>query len=408
MRSLALLALPLLALAAPVLAEPGLPDEASVAAALDAHPSVLAARERVGAARAGADARAVGPHELTFTGSYTRRSIDLEGDFDEFDAELTRAFRLPGKARLDRAIGTHQVDAAENLAEDARHQAALVLAGHWWDWLEASAAARVDQRAVGNLETALHAVERRAELGDASLLEVDQARAALGAARVLAEESVGQAALARARLETHFPSLALPAEAPDIPQPDIDPATLERFGDLVIANSHEIAAAEAEARAMASYAERTRLDRMADPSIGVRLFSERGGAERGAGLVFSIPFGGSHRAALADQAAAQASAATAEASLARFEVLETAQADIADARYRLAAWRRAREALEAQMSALLRQRRGLELGEIDLADLLLAERMTHDAFRSEALARAAAQRAVTMIRIDSHELWLAD
>jgi hypothetical protein len=60
------------------------------------------------------------------------------------------------------------------------------------------------------------------------------------------------------------------------------------------------------------------------------------------------------------------------------------------------------------MSALLRLRRGLELGEIDLADLLLGERMTHEAFRTEATARAAAQRAITKIRIDSHELWLAD
>ncbi|TIX49235.1 TolC family protein [Alteraurantiacibacter aquimixticola] len=407
MRKLALSPL-LLALAAPVAAEPGLPDEASVAGALDAHPSVLAARERVGAARAGADARAVGPHELTFTGSYTRRNIDLEGDFDEFDAQLTRAFRLPGKARLDRAIGTHQVDAAENMAEDARHQAALILARHWWDWLEASAAARVDERAVANYRSALNAVRRREELGDASLLEVDQAEAALGSARVLAEQSAGEAQVARSRLQTHFPSLAIPVEAPEVPAPDAEPDSLDRYRDLVIANSHEIAAAEAQARAMGSYAERTRMDRIADPSFGVRLFSERSGAERGAGLVFSIPLGGRHRGALADQAAAEAGAASADAALARFTVLETAETDLAEARLRLSSWQRAREALDAQMSALLRQRRGHELGEIDLADLLLAERMTHESFRTEAVARAAAQRAVTQLRIDSHELWLAD
>ena len=66
------------------------------------------------------------------------------------------------------------------------------------------------------------------------------------------------------------------------------------------------------------------------------------------------------------------------------------------------------EAVAAQMAALVKLRRGHELGEIDLADLLLGERMVHDAFRMEAQARAEAARAVTKLRIDSHELWLAD
>lgn len=392
----------------PALAEPGLPDAAQVAEALDAHPSVLAAQQRVAATRAGAEARAIGPHELTFSGSYVRRDTRPDGGFNEFDTQLSRSFRLPGKARLDREIGEHQVDAAENMAEDVRHQAALVLAGHWWDWLEAAAAARVDLQAVSNLERSLAAIRRRVELGDAALLDADLADAALGQARILAEQSSGEALLARGRLETHFPALTLPADAPDVPQPSAEPAMLATLRDQVLTNSHEIAAAEAQADALAATAERARLERTADPSLGARLFSERGGEERGAGLVFSIPLGGGHRAALANEAAAASSAATADAMLARFTVRETADADLAQATFRINAWNRAREALDAQMSALQRLRRGHELGEIDLADLLLGERLTHEAFRTEAVARAQAQRAITQIRIDSHQLWLAD
>ena len=147
---------------------------------------------------------------------------------------------------------------------------------------------------------------------------------------------------------------------------------------------------------------------MADPSLGVRVFSERGGAETGAGLVFSMPFGGSRRGAIADQAMAEADAALAEARMARFAVQETSAADLAQARFRIESWQRAREGLRAQMAVLARMRRGHELGEIDLADLLLTERMTHDAFTMEVDARAKAQRAVTQLRIDSHDLWLAD
>lgn len=402
------LILPLLALSAPLAAEPGLPDEAQVATALDAYPAVEAAQQRVSAARASARARSASPHDFTVTGSYTRRSVDLEGEFDEFDAELMRGIRLPGKARLDRQIGVHLVDAAENMAEDTRHQAALVMAQHWWDWLSAHAAAQVDQRAATNLETALAAVQRRVELGHASALEVDQAEAALGAARVRAAQSSGEANLARTRLATHFPALALPLEAPEIPAPNIAQGELERISALVIMNSHEIAAAEAQSRAVEASARRIRLDRVADPSLGVRVFSERGGAETGAGLVFSMPFGGSRRSALADQAAAEADAALAEARMARFAVQETAASDLAQAQFRIESWERAREALRAQMSVLTRMRRGHELGEIDLAELLLAERMTHDAFSMEVAARAEAQRAITQLRIDSHELWLAD
>lgn len=392
----------------PVRAEPGLPDAEEVAEALAAHPSVLAAQQRVAATRARARARTIGPHELTVSGSYVRRDTRLGEAFDEFDTQLTRSFRLPGKARLDRAIGVHEVDAMENLAEDVRHQVALVLAGHWWDWLEAAAAAKVDMQAVSNLESALAAIRRRVELGDAALLDADLAEAALGQAQILAEQSAGEARLARGRLAAHFPALTLPAEAPDVPRPEADPAMLVNLRDQVLANSHEIAAAQAQATAMAAAAERARMERTADPSLGVRLFSERGGEESGVGLVFSMPLGGGHRAALANEAASASSAAMADATLARFMVRETADADLAEATFRITAWQRARTALDAQMSALQRLRRGYELGEIDLADLLLGERQTHEAFRTEAVARAKAQRAITQIRVDSHQLWLAD
>lgn len=400
--------MPLLFLAAPSAAETGLPDEAAVSLALDDHPSVVAARAQLQAAEARANGLKKGTHEFTFSGSYVRRSIDLEGDFDEYDAQLSRSVRLPGKAKLDRQIGAYGIEAASNMAEDARHQTALLLAMHWFDWLSASAQARIDRAAVANYEKALAALTRRMELRDAAQLEVDLSSAALASARLAAEKSAGLTSLARIRLETHFPALALPQEAPDIPLPEIADARLSQLRDHVIGNSHEIAAAEAEAQRMAAVASRASKDRFADPSIGLRLFSERGGAERGAGVVFSVPLGGGHRKALADEASAGASAALAEEQLARFSVQETADADVSEARYRIAAWVRSRETVEAQMAALMKLRRGHELGEIDLADLLLGERMAHDAFRMETEARAEAMRAITKLRIDSHELWLAD
>lgn len=400
--------LPLMALAAPLAAEPGLPDEPVVLRALDDHPRVAAARARVEAARAKANGLQRGAYEFTVQGTYQRRNVKGGGEFDEFDAQLSRPLRLPGKARLDREIGEHGLEVAENLAEDARHEAALMLASHWFDWLSAGEQERVDRAAVENYEKALAALERRRDLRDASQLEVDRAQAALAEAKRMLEQSSGLVALARSRLEVKFSGLQLPPQAPEIPAPRIADARLTQLGDLVVQNSHLITAAKARSAQMAAAADRADADRIADPTVGLRLFSEFGGLERGAGVVVSIPLGGGYRKAQANQAGATASAAMAEERLARFDVREIAKADVAEARYRLAAWERSREAVDAQMTALAKLRRGQDLGEIDLADLLLGERMVHNAFRTEAQARAEAMRAITRLRIDSHELWLAD
>lgn len=407
-RRLALIALPASVFATPLAAEPGLPPEEAVASALLDHPSVIAAHARLEAVRARSEATAKGPYEFTVQGSYVRRNVNGGAAFDEYDAQLSRPIRLPGKARLDRDIGAQAAIVAENVAEDARHEAALLLAARWFDWLSASAQAEVDRAAVGNYETALAAIKRRRDLRDASQLDVDQAEAALAEARRSLEQSSGFAMLARTRLAAQFPGLALPQQAPEVPLPAMADARLSQLGDLVVANSHMIAAAAAESARMAAVADRARADRMADPTIGLRLFSEFGGLERGAGVVVSMPLGGGHRRAIASEASAGASAARADEQLARFDVAETANADMTEARFRIASWQRAREAVAAQMAALEKLRRGHQLGEIDLADLLLGERMVHDAFRREAESRTEAMRAITKLRIDAHDLWLGD
>lgn len=401
----------LLAVAAPASiawAEPGLPDHAAVVAALDAHPAVQAAQARTSAARAEARSLARGTQEFTVAGSYVKRSVDREGRYDEYDAQLTRPIRLPGKARLDREIGDFGVTAAENMAEDARHQAALILSDAWWDWLGASAEAQVDRQAVDNFAALLTAVRRRVALRDAAQLDADQVEAALGTARVAAAQSAGREIRARARLATQFPDLALPQTMPDVPSPELPAGGLAGFHDQILARSHEIAAAEARSQMMAAHAARVRQDRLADPSVGVRLFSERNGAERGAGVLFSMPLGGGYRGAMADKADAEATAAAADLMAARNAIREVAETDMAEAQYRHASWLRSRESLNAQVAALLKLRRGHAAGEIDLADVLYAERQAQDGFRAEALARTEAMRALTRIRIDSHQLWIND
>lgn len=390
------------------MAEPGLPDPAAVAAALEGHPTATAADARARSARATAQALAAGPHEFTMTGSVVNRSIRNEGGFAEFEAQISRPLRLPGKARLDRQIGAAGVRYARNMAEDARHHLALQLAQHWWDWMGAAAQAHVDRQAVGNAQSLLASVTRRVGLRDAGLIEQDQAQAALGAIRAAAAASQARETVARARLMAQFPGFPLPAVAPDVGVPGEPAGGLAMLHDRILGRSHELAAAQALAQQAQASADRARRDRVADPSVGLRVFSDKGGMERGGGLVFSMPFGGGFRSAAADRAAADAGTAEAELQAVQRDIHETADADLAGAEGGIAAWQQARAALDAQVAALQKMRRGHALGEIDLSDLLTTERLVHDAFRAEAAARVEAQRALTSLRIDAHQLWIVD
>lgn len=385
-----------------------LPPEAVVGAVLDQHPSVEAASQRVAAAQAEAGMLRKGPHEVTVSGSYIRRSVDREGGFDEFDGTFSRAVRLPGKAALDRRAGSLGVEVAQNRQEDARHQAALMLSDRWHDWQIAGELVRVDAQAVDNYREERRAIRDRAEAGDASWLDVDQVESALALAEARLAESRAAEARARIALSSGFPELPLPPEAPAMALPELPPESIEQLRQLVIARSHEIGAAARDAERMDTMAARAQRDRRADPSVGVRMFSERSGAERGAGVVFSMPLGGGYRREAAERARAEAGAARFDEARVRREVEEAARADAVAVTTRMDAWEAAGRAVQAAESAAARSDRGYRMGAIDLADRLYVRRQQLEARRAEVMARGEALRAILKLRIDSHTVWAPD
>jgi len=392
--------------AGPALAEPGLPPEAAVAAALDNHPSVLAARARIGSARADARMLAVGPQEVVVQGTIQRRDVSGVGMVPEYDLQFTRPFRLPGKAAIDRRVGAAEISGADNRADDARHQAALMLSRQWWAWTGAAAESRTLGAAADLMATAVAATRQRLRLRDASALELDTAQAAEAAARAAALQAAARETGARALLAASFPDLPLPAAAPPLPVPALPAEGPARLAVLVVERSHEIGAAVADlARAQALQARAAR-DRIADPSIGLRGFSEQGGKERGFGLIFSMPLGGRSRSAAADKASALSAAATADLVATRSVIDAMAAEDAALAVGYLKAWEQTQIAADAAMAAASRQRAGYKLGGVDLAERLLAERLARDAALDEVKARTLAMEAITRLRVDSHTLWM--
>jgi outer membrane protein TolC len=289
--------------------------------------------------------------------------------------------------------------------EDARHQVSLMFAGLWFDWLVSAELRRNEQASAKLLEQELRALERRRDLRDASQLEVDQAQAALDQALGQAAQTAAGETQARVRLLANFTDLPLPETVPDLGQPELPEQALEDLRGLVISRSHEILAADREAARLDVVARRTDKDRMADPSVGVRVFSERSGMERGAGLVFQMPLGGGYRKAQAQQASAEAHAATFDLASVRRMVEATADADLADVRSRMETWQRFASAVRSAGQAAERSAIGYRLGATDLADLLLIRRQHHDARRMEIMARGDALRALLKLQIDAHVIW---
>lgn len=396
----------LASVATPALAQNSdLPPASVVERVLESQPRVAAGKARIDASQAQAAALRRGTSEFTAEGSISRRSIDNEGNFVDYDASLSRPFRLPSKAKLDRAAGAIGVSIAENQFEDSRHQAALSLATLWYDWLLAADLHRNSVVLVENQRALANSTRHRMDVRDASDLEFQQASSAEALAQAQASDAVAQRDRARALLEIHYPDLPLPDEAPALAEP-ILPANLIDLTRLIVERSHEIFAAAGTAEREAIMARRARLDRFADPSLGVRVFSERSGQERGAGLTASLPLGGGHRRALADQAIAQASAARAEQTIVEREVRANAEADAAELRARFSAWQASRDAVaRAEKSASLATR-GQQLGAIDLSDRLYAERQANEARAQELNARATVARLILKLRIDAHELWI--
>ena len=406
-RRRALLALALaLALPAAAAAEPDfLPPEDLALRALLAQPEVRAADAAAQAAAADARALAVGSNEWEAILIPQRRSVDPNLRYREFEGQISRRIRLPGKAALDREIGATALTAARLGIDDATHQAARRLGQDWMGWLRARALAQAAQAQQALLKQARAALARRVQLGDAARRELEQMDAELAQAQAEAVRAAGEAEAARKALAATYPGLPLPEAMPALPDPAPLPGGVGYWRDLIIARSHEIGIAQQQALHQQAVAARARADRLPDPSLGLRVLDDRGGAERAVGLVVSMPLGGRYRRDVAAREAARADMAEAEADGVRRTIAREAQAtaDLAETRH--AEWQAMQAAAAAQDAAAARTRRAWELGEAPLAEWLLAQRSARQARAAEVRSRLDALEAALRVRIDSHELW---
>ncbi len=401
----ALACAPGLALAQP--AAPGwLPSPAQVQAALQSQPAVRAAAERVQAAAATQRALEAGSHEFQASSTLQRRQVAGEQRrYGEWELGISRTIRLPDKARLDREIGSSTRSVADLRLEDAEHQAARRLLDAWMDWMRSTAVAADAAAQDQLLAREREALARRVALGDAASRELDvlDAERATQAAQTLMARDAALAT--RQALAMGFPGISVPLAAPALPEPPELPGTPQDWRARIVQESAEIAMADGETMRLSKVAERARADRRPDPTLGVRLLSDRGGAERVVGVVFSIPLGTDYRRAQADTESANAAAAEAEAADVRRGIEQSAWLSVQAAQSKYAQWQSHRQALSVQTSAQARTRRAWELGEAPLGEYLQSLRSLRQAHLAETQVRVDALQAALRVRIDAHAMW---
>lgn len=382
------------------------PEASSAEAAIEALPMVAAALSGIEVSSARADALARGPYGFQINVMPTVRHERHGPTYSEWEASLSHPWRLPGKERIDRAIGAVGQEAADLAVEDARHIGARLLLERWFRWLRDAASANLAARHVANLREQRAAIALRVERGDLAALDLDRADAAVAQAEVTVERSQLSREQARSALAQQFPSLVVPAAVPAIPvppAPDEDEAVIVQ---RILSRSHEIALAEAATRRQGLLADRAAADRHPDPSVGVRFLDEVDSTQHAVGLVFSIPLAGRGQAATALAETRLISTAEAEAA-AVAQTIELEARQLAQARARgLQTWQATKRALLASTAALQRMERAWQLGEVGFADVALARRDQQDAEQTEQMARIDALETQLLIEIDSHRRWV--
>ena len=399
---LMLLLWPLAALAADA---PDLPPAAQVGKALRAHPLVRAASAGIQIEEANRDRLAAGPHEFSLKlSTQQRRERPLGLNYREHEIGIERAIRLPGKAAKDAELGAAGVEQARFALADALHEGARLLLGRWFEWQREAAAASEWAAQVETLRRQHEVVGKRVGAGDAAKLEELLAGAQLAQAQ-------GQQAQAGNRLESaalefaqHFPGIALPAQVA-IDGPPAIADSPEAWRERILAHNHELAVARGSSLRGRLAAQRLEAERVPDPTVGLRLGSERDGQERIVGVQLTIPLPGSGRAASARAGAAEADAASAREALVLARVEAEAQRTVRLAQSSRAQWLRLIEVAQRMDDNVRLLEKAWRLGEGQFTELQNARRQAIESRLAATQVRLDASEARYRLLLDAHRLW---
>jgi outer membrane protein TolC len=142
-----------------------------------------------------------------------------------------------------------------------------------------------------------------------------------------------------------------------------------------------------------------------DPTVGLRVGQARSGGERFIGFALSLPFGGEHRGAVADVAAARAAVAAQRLIDAERRAQLDATLRLREAQATRALWRDQAEAAQRLDQVAQGLQRAYQLGEGSLNDLVAARRLAIEQQLSAAGSAVDAWMARQRLALESGMLW---
>jgi outer membrane protein TolC len=408
MNSLLLIAALLLAAPAAGAAEgsyPDLPSPAQVNSALGSNINVMTATTGLKLEQSNQRKWEAGNHEFNLrTGSAHRDVANTGQRLKEWDVALERPIRLFGKSTLDSEIGAEGVTHAQYALGDARHEAGRTLLHLWFNWQRADAQADQWRQQVDILHKLADMTEKRLLAGDIPRLEVNQAHAAVAQAEVSLQQAMMHSSLAAAELRRQFPALVLP-QHPASAEPQAVGHGLDYWRPQILADNHLLGMAHAESHIQELLAQRSRADRLPDPTVGVRYSSEMGGNEKVTGVYLMVPFSFGLRSATAESAGYQAEIAAERENSIRQQLENDIYSSYTQATGSYAAWRQAREAAASVRQNADLMAHAYSLGESGLPEVLTARRLALESALAETMAQFDANEARYRLLLDAHQLW---
>lgn len=386
---------------------PDLPPLNVVTVVMANSPQVKAAEAGIDLEQANARRLSAGPYEFNAKLGTRQRTVDNEGNFNEWEAGLERGLRLPGKARIDQQLGAQGVRQARLALGDALHESGRSLLRYWFTWLQEHAQVKQWQEQTAVLKQQLTIVNKRIAAGDAPALERSLSEAALAQAVYALKQAELRAQMAATDLKQRYPGLALP-DSPVFVEPEPLQEELDDWRTRILEHNHELALMRGEVGRAQLHLNRSSADRAPDPTVGLNTTSERGGAEQVTGLFLSIPLPGEARAAAQSAALAQSSIAAQNEA----ETLRRLNAEIintyASAASAYESWQSARTAADGMQRNAELMSRAYTLGEAGLNEVLITRRQAQESNLAAVLAQLGSREARYRLMLDAHLLWPLD
>ncbi|MBI1175723.1 MAG: transporter [Sideroxydans sp.] len=384
---------------------PDLPPPAQVNAALDSNINVITAETNIKLEQSNQRKWQAGNHEFNLRAGSAQRNIANTGQrLKEWDVALERPIRMFGKSGLDDDIGAEGVIRAEYALGDARHEAGRTLLHLWFNWQREQAQTGQWLQQVDILRNQAAMTEKRLLAGDVPKMELNQAQAAVAQAEVSLQQARTRSALAAAELRRQFPALALP-QHPGTTEPVPVEHDLDYWKTRFLDDNHQLGMAHAESRIQQLLAQRSRADRMPDPTVGVRYSSEMGGNEKVTGVYLSVPLSYGLRNATAEGANYQAEIAAEHETSIRQQLENDIYSTYTLATGSYAAWRQAHEAAISMRQNADLMTRAYGLGESGLPEVLNARRLALESALAETVAQFDANETHYRLLLDGHQLW---